>query len=291
MRFGKVSNPAAPNDGIFQGVAFASALVTDCGAVAIGAGPVLTAVPAGAGSTFVVRNAPLSSSVYLIDMWEKSAAVGQARVASPNLVPVSNGIRIQVPTGLADFLLPRSQQQTLVPQDILTVSALGTAANVNGIALQTYYQNLGPNGMNLFNPGDINGNYEFIFGWPVAAAASATTGAQGLTNITTTVDSSDANKYYAVLGYQTDTAVLAVGISGIDTSQLFCGGPGDTAGYRTNGYFQDLSLEIGMPCIPVWNAANKGNTNIVVVDNAASTAANVTLILAQMNPTWSPPGS
>lgn len=266
----------------------ASALVTDCGAVAIAAGPTLTAVPAGAGSTFTVRNAPLSSNIWLVDMWEKSAAVGQARVGSPNLVPVSNGIRVQVPTGLADFLLPRSQGQSLVPQDILAVSALGTATNINAIALQSYYQDLGPNGMQLKNPGDINGNYEFIFGWPVAAAASATTGAQGLTNITTTVDSSDANKYYAVLGYQVDTTVLAVGVSGIDTSQLFVGGPGDTAGFRTNGYFHDLSLEFGQPCIPVFNAANKGNTNVVVVDNAVSTAVNVTLILAQMNGSWTP---
>lgn len=266
----------------------ASALITDCGAVAIGAGPVLTAVPAGAGSTFTVRNAPLSSNVYLIDAWSKSAAVGQVRITSPNLVPVANGIRVQIPTGLADFLLPRSQQQALIPQDILTVSALGTAANVNGVALQSYYQDLGPNGMQLKAPGDINGNYEFIFGWPVAAAAAAVAGNQGLTNITTTVDSSDANKWYAVLGYQVDTLVLAVGISGIDTSQLFAGGPGDTAGFRTNGYFQDLYADLAQPCIPCFNAANKGNTNVVVVDNAANTAVNVTLILAQMNGTWTP---
>lgn len=260
----------------------ASALITDCGAVAIGAGPVLTTVPAGAGSTFVVRNAPVNTPVWLVDMWSKSAAVGQVRVASPNLVPVSNGIRVQIPTGLASFLLPRSQQQALIPQDILTVSANGTAAAVNGAAIQSYYQDLGPNGMNLHAPGDINGNYDFIFGWPVAGAASATPGAQGAVNITTTVDSSSANKYYAVLGYQVDVACLAVGISGVDTSQLFVGGPGDTAGFRTNSYFFDLYADLGLPCVPVFNAANKGNTNVVVADNVANTAVNVTLILAQM---------
>lgn len=264
----------------------ASALITDCGAVAIGAGPVLTTVPPGAGSTFTIRNAPLTNTPMLVDIWSKSAAVGQVRVASPNLVPVSNGIRIQIPTGLADFLLPRSEQQNLVPQDILTVSALGTAAAVNGVAVQSYYPNLGPNGMNLHAPGDIDGNYDFIFGWPVAAAASATVGNQASTVITTTVDSSDANKFYAVLGYQVDVAVLAVGIAGIDTSQLFCGGPGDPVGFRTNSYFRDLYMDLGQPCIPVWNAANKANTNIVVVDNAASTTVNVTLILAQMKSTF-----
>lgn len=266
----------------------ASALITDCGAVAIAAGPALTACPAGAGSTFVVRNAPLASNVYLVDAWSKSAAVGRLQITSPNLVPVANGIRIQIPTGLADFLLPRTEQQPLVPQDILTVAVDGTAAAVNGAAIQSYYQDLGPNGMQLKAPGDIDGNYEFIFSWPVAAAAAAVAGNQGLTNITTTVDSSDANKWYAVLGYQVDTPVLAVGIAGIDTSQLFAGGPGDPAGYRTNGYFRDLYADLGQPCIPCFNAANKGNTNVVVVDNAANTAVNVSLILAQMNGTWTP---
>jgi hypothetical protein len=267
----------------------AKALITDCGAVAIGAGPVLTAVPAGAGSTFTVRNAPLTSKVNLIDIWEKSAAAGQVRVTSPNLVPVTNGIRIQTPAGLADFLFPRDMPQPLVPQDVLTVSVDGTAADVNGVALQSYYDDLGPNGMRLVSPGDIANAYEYVFGWPVAAVGGAAAGNQGSTVITTTVDSSDANKWYAVLGYETDTSVLAVGLSGIDTSQLFIGGPGDTAGQRTTRYFMELCATIGRPCIPLFNAANKASTNVVVVDNAAATAANVTLILAQLPASYQPP--
>lgn len=269
----------------------ARAIITDCGAVAIGAGPVLTAVPAGKGSTFTVRNAPLTSKVNLLDIWEKSAAVGQVRVTSPNLVPVTNGIRIQTPTGLADFLFPRDMPQSLVPQDALAVSALGTAANVNGVALQSYYDDLGPNGMRLVSPGDIANAYEYVFGWPVAAAAPANPGDQNGTVITTTVDSSDANKWYALLGYECDVAVLAAGLSGIDTSQLLVGGPGDTSGQRTTRYFMDLCAVTGRPCIPLFNAANKASTNVVVVDNAASTAVNYTMILAQLPASYQPPSS
>lgn len=269
----------------------AKALITDCGAVAIGAGPVLTAVAAGKGSQFTVRNAPLTSKVGLLDVWGKSAAVGRIQITSPNLVPVANGIRIQTPTGLADFLLPRDAPQALQPQDDLTVQVDGTAADVNGVALQSYYDDLGPNGMRLVNPGDVLGSYEYIFGWPVAAVGGAAAGDQGSTVITTTVDSSDANKWYALLGYQVDTAVLAVGLAGIDTSQLFIGGPGDTSGYKTGRYFLDLCADTGKPCIPMFNAANKAGTNIVVVDNAASTATNVTMVLAQMPASFTPPSS
>lgn len=265
-----------------------SALIVDCGAVAIGAGPVLTPVVAGQGSTFTVRNAALSSGVQLVDVWAKNTAVGRVQISSPNLVPVTNGIRIQTAAGLADFLLPRDITQPLIPQDALSVQLDGTAAAVNGVALQSYYDNLPGGAMTLKNPGDISGQVDFVFGWPVAAAASATAGNQGTTLVTATVDSSSANTWYAVLGYQVDTSVLAVGISGVDTSQLFVGGPGDIAGYRTNSYFADLSLEMGSPCIPLFNSANKGSTNVVVVDNAASTAVNVTLILAQLQSSYTP---
>lgn len=268
----------------------AKALITDCGAVAIAAGPALTAVPAGKGSTFTVRNSPLTSKVNLIDIWEKSAAAGRVEITSPNLVPVTNGIRIQTPLGLADFLFPRDMPQPLQPQDILTVQADGVAADVNGIAIQTYYDDLG-SGMKLVSPGDISNAYEYIFGWPVAAVGGAAAGDQGTTVITTTVDSSDANKWYAVLGYTCDTSVLAAGIAGIDTSQLFIGGPGDTAGRNTRRYFEELCADTGRPCIPLFNAANKGSTNIVVVDNAAATAVNVTLILAQLPASYQPPSN
>lgn len=264
------------------------ALITDAGVATIAAGPTLTAVTAGAGSTFTVRNAAIGSTVDLIDIWAKNTTAGQVRVTSPNLVPVSNGIRIQTVTGLADFLLGGPPLQGLIPQDNLQVSALATATNVYLACIQSYYASLPGGAMTLHMPGDILAQAQFVFGWPVAATASATPGAQGATPITTTVDSSTANRWYAVLGYVTDTVVGAVGIAGVDTSQLFIGGPGDTAGIHTRNYFADLSMRTGLPCIPLFNAANKASTNVIVVDNAASTAINATLICAQMQLGYTP---
>lgn len=265
-----------------------AALVVDAGAVAIGTGPVLTPVPAGSGSTFTVRNSALTSGVSLLDVWSKGAAAGRVQITSPNLVPVTNGIRIQTPTGLADFLLPGPPFQSLVPQDNLSVSADGTAADVYAVALQSYYDDLPGGSPVLKMPGDVAGQTEFVFGWPVAAAASATAGNQAETAITATVDSSTANRWYALLGILTDTQVAAVGISGVDTSQLFVGAPGDTNPVRMRNYFADLSVRSGKPCVPLFNAANKASTNVVVVDNAASTAINATMIVAQLNANYAP---
>lgn len=224
----------------------------------------------------------------LTDVWSKGAAVGRVQITSPKLVPVSNGIRIQTPTGLADFLLPGPPFQGLTPQDNLTVQVDGTASDDYAACLQSYYSDLPGAAPVLKSPGDIPGVTNFVFGWPVAAAASATIGDQEATVITTTVDSSTANRWYAVMGYICDTEVAAVGIQGVDTSQLFIGGPGDTDPVRTRNYFADLSMRTGKPTIPLWNAANKANTSIVVVDNAASTDVNVTLILAELAAGYTP---
>lgn len=265
-----------------------AALIVDAGVATVAAGPVLTAVTAGQGSTFTVRNSSPTGSVWLTDTWRSSPHKGELQITSPKLVPVSNGIRYQTPTGLADFLLPGPPFQGLYPQDILTVSDNGTAADVDMIAIQSYYTDLPGVAMTLKNPGDIAAATNFIFGWPVAATSSGTAGAQNSTVITTTVDSSTANAWYAVLGYTVDTSIGCVGISGVDTSATFIGGPGDIVPKFTRNYFLDLSVRTGLPCIPLFNAANKGNTNIVLVDRAASTAVNVTLVLAELNSSYAP---
>lgn len=264
------------------------ALIVDAGVATVGAGPVLTAVTAGQGSTFTVRNSTFTAGISLIDMWRQSAHKGEAQITSPKIVPVSNGIRIQTPTGLADFLLPGPPFQALTPQDALTVNDNGTAADVDLVAIQSYYEDLPGVSMTLKMPGDIQGVTDYVFGWPVAVTSSGTAGNQNTTVITTTVDSSTANVWYAMLGYVVDTSVGCVGISGVDTSATFIGGPGDIDPRFTARYFSDLSLRTGMPCVPLFNAANKANTNIVAIDHGTSTAFNMTMILAQLNASYQP---
>lgn len=265
-----------------------AALIVDGGVATVATGPALTTVTAGADSSFTVRNASLTSGIQLMDAWRDSAHVGRVQITSPKLVPVSNGIRLQTPSGLADFLLPGPPFQALTPQDTLTVQDDGTAADVDAVCIQTWYDDLASAGMVLKMPGDISGQTDFVFGWPVAATSSSTAGDQNSTVITTTVDSSTANRWYAVLGILTDVEVTALGIKGISTSQLFCGGPGDANPTRMRNYFADLSMRSGKPCVPLFNAADKANTNIALIDQAASTAINATLILAQLTASYQP---
>jgi len=262
-------------------------LVVDAGAVT-NPGATITAVPAGTGSTFTVRGTSALTKQSLVGLARGGATKGLVRVRSPYLSDNVQGIRYAVAAGIQDDLLSLIGSQNLVPQDSLTVEVTGGAAEFDGALLTSYYDDLSGASPKLKMPGDIAGTADYITTWEVAAAASATEGDWGSTLITATYDESKANSWYALLGYVVDVPVLGIALNGADTSNFNIGGPGVTEPFRTKAYFADLSLSLGKPCIPVFNSANKGNTNIAVVDVAASTAVNVTLIVAVMPQTWQP---
>lgn len=262
-------------------------LVCDAGAVS-DPGAVITAVPAGTGSTFTVRGTGPAATQQLVGLFRGGATKGIVRVRSPYLSDNVQGIRAAVAAGVQDDVLAEYGFQALQPQDTLTVEVTGGAAEFDGALLQTYYDNLPGANPILKMPGDISGQAQFFTSWEVAATASATEGNWANTLITSLYDESQANRYYAILGYVCDAPVLGVAIIGSDTSNFNIGGPGLTDPRKTRNYFAEKSLALGKPCIPVINSANKGNTNVAVVDVAASTAVNVTLIVGIMPATWQP---
>lgn len=264
------------------------ALVTDAGVATIASGPVITAATAGTGSTFTVRNFPFTAKANLVGLWFQADHSGMIRVRSPKFSDNVQGIRYNLDGVIHGSVAPPEASQFLIPQDTLIVELNGTAADVNLACLQSYYTDLTGASPILKMPGDIIGQAEWITTWVVAVTTSGTAGNILGTAITTTYDVSQANRWYAVLGYAVDAEVGAVGVTGADLSNLNIMGPGHTFEPRTRYYFADLSNEIGMPCIPCFNTANKGNTQVVTVNDDASLALNVTLVTAIMPASWQP---
>lgn len=264
------------------------ALVTDCGVATIAAGPVITAATAGVGSTFTVRNFSLNSTAELVDMWFQAPHAGMIRVRSPKFADNVQGIRYNTNGVINGGLMDPAAGQSLTAQDTLVVELNGTAADVNFAAIQTYYDDLAGAAPTLKMPGDIFGPMQYADTWVVACTTSGTAGTIASTAITTTYDVSRANTWYAVLGYYVDAAVGAVGITGADLSNLNIMGPGDITAKASPRYFAERSLQLGKPCIPCFNTANKGNTSVVTANEAASLAVNVTLVVAIMPPLWTP---
>lgn len=264
------------------------ALITDVGSVLDPSASVFTACVAGLSSTFTVRGTAPQSDANLVDMWRTGATKGGLRLRSPKFSDSTQGIRVDVSTGVQAFLLDPEIEQSLFPQDAITVEMTGGTTETDVMAMQSYYDDLGGADMKLKMPGDISGQYQYATTWEVDTTASATIGNFGSTAITHLYDESLANQWYAVLGYVVDTAIHAVGINGADVSNLNVAGPGVATPSFTRRYFADLSIKLGKPCIPCFNAANKGNTNVVTADVAASTASHVALIVAVMPLGWTP---
>lgn len=262
-------------------------LVCDAGAVS-DPSTTITAVPAGQGSTFTVRGTNTSTTQQLVGLARGGATKGIVRVRSPYLSDNVQGIRFAAAAGIQDDLLNSYAAQQLIAQDSLVVEVTGGGSEFDGALLSTYYDDLAGAAPTLKMPGDISGSYDYVTTWEVNASAPATEGDWANTIITNLYDVSRANSYYAILGYVVDTPVLGVALNGADTSNFNIGGPGVTEPYRTKNYFADMAWRLGKPAIPVFNTANKGNTNVAVCDVAASTTVNVTLIVAIMPPLWRP---
>lgn len=262
-------------------------LVCDAGAVS-DPSTSITAVTPGQGSTFTIRGTSVSTTQQLVGLARGGVTKGIVRLRSPYLSDNVQGIRFAAAAGIQDDLLCDYATQQLIAQDTLTVEVTGGGSEYDGALLSQYYDNLAGAQPTLKMPGDLSGQAAFVTTWEINAAAPSNPGDWANTIITNLYDVSKANSYYGVLGYVVDTPVLGIALNGADTSNFNIGGPGVTEPYRTKNYFADLSMRLGKPCIPVFNTANKGNTNIAVVDVAASTTVNVTLIVAIMPKSWTP---
>ena len=236
------------------------------------------------GDSFTVRAYPVQTALArLFRVIRQGVTTGGVRVLSPLLHDNVRGITILTTETPAVFAFPREVQQILRPQDTLVVQLSGGAAETDAGALLIYYSDLPGASARLYSPADIGPRIKSIK--PLEVDFTTVVAGTGWldTVITATEDLTHANTDYAVLGYTCDTACTAVGIKGIDTSNLRVCGPGSTSSLVTGDYFWENSVRENLPMIPVFNSANKGATFVSAFAVAAA-ATKVILNLAELNP-------
>lgn len=99
-----------------------------------------------------------------------------------------------------------------------------------------------------------------------------------------------ANTDYALLGYTvapvagaTDGGAAVVRWRGADTGNLGIGGPAnDLKKFLTNSWFIDLSNKTGLPCIPVFNSANRAGILLDAAQDENGVDILVTSIFAEL---------
>jgi hypothetical protein len=244
----------------------------------------LTALTMNTGDSLAVRAFGEAVNVYLENVWTQQATAGFARVRSPRMHDNVQGIRVATPAALPLPLLPIEANQRLYQTDTLIAEIQGGGAETDAMALQVYYDGVSTGAARLATWDQVKSLVKNISGAQVDVAGPTTTGDWSAgTNLTNFTDQWHADTYYAVLGYELDTASLAVAIKGPDTGNYKVGGPGALQPIDTRDYFVECSRLTGMPHIPVIQAQNKGNTQVHVAKVGAGGTINVTLIVAELS--------
>lgn len=246
-------------------------------------GAAFTALTPNTGDSFAIRSFGGGAPAYLDDMWAHEATPGVLRVRSPRLHDNVQGIRARVGVTVARGLLPDEADQLLYAQDVLTVEATGGTAETDVGCLLAYYTDLPGIAARVTSWEQVLPRIANVLTAEVAVTGAATTGDWSAgTPLNTTFDLLKANVDYAVLGYESDTSVAAVGLRGPDTGNLRVGGPGTSEVLETRNWFIRQSRASGRPYIPIINAANKGSTLAFQCSASASATINVAFILAEL---------
>src|SRR5437763_315337 len=135
-------------------------------------GATVTALTANTGDSFQVRNSALGGRVDLEEAWAQEATPGVLRFTSNLLHDAVQGIRIRVGTTIRP-LLPFALEEPLQPQDVLTVSLSGGAAETDCASYILWYDDLAGAQQDLHSWEEIEPRIEHV----VTVENNLTTGA------------------------------------------------------------------------------------------------------------------
>jgi len=245
----------------------------------------ITGLTANTNNSFTVRNFADQDKCYLDGIWSQSATAGVIRLRSPKMHDISQGIRFTDIAGVSRNLLPAGLSEVLYAQDTLTFEMSGGASETDAGFLLVAYDNLPGSDARFATFDQVKTRVVHVLTAEVTVTNPTTAGDWSAgTAINATFDLLKANTDYAVLGYQAASAVGAVALVGPDTGNYRVGGPGTTESIETRHWFKRMGEATGRPYIPIFNSANKANTNITVAHTTASGSTTVDVVLAQLSP-------
>ena len=246
------------------------------------------------GQSFTIRATPNSLAGSLLAPWAETHGAGYAQIKSARMHDTTIGTTFATKAAgnafAVDLLAPYDYDEPAWSTDILNVQYTPqvtiSGSETEVIAIPVYYPNLPGINANFMTWAQIQSYVNAVaktgthyVSW-VRPSSAGTAGAIGTgVAINSTNDQFKANHSYALIGYLSETQVGAVLVQGVDTGNLYVGGPGSQNSGQTRGYFMDLSLAQGFATIPVIQANNKGATFVYIVDSeTTSTAVTVGLI-------------
>lgn len=257
--------------------------VQTVGGAASNPGAAFTAITPSSGDSISAANFNDTAPAFLDHIIRAGATKGAVRLLSPRLHDNVTGITYYTDLAVSRFLFPANTGQPIFPGDIYQLEVTGGTAEHDVALLTLYYADLPGAAAQLSQWADISSRIVNIKAMTVAITNSATPGTWVDTVITTTENQLKANSQYAVLGFASDAAIAAIGFKGPETANYRIAGPGSDYTEDTSNYFVDQANRHGRPYIPVFLGSNRSQEYVSTMDSAASTAANVTLVLAELS--------
>lgn len=239
-----------------------------------------------AGDSLNVRNCPINLRPLLLQMWVKSQTSGIIQMTHPTGNDTTRDIRGRHVATAALPLLTNGYSEPMEPQEAmtLTLSAGAVAGDIELWHALMYYPELPGTNANLI---DLNGlDARFVEYVTVEDTTTATGGGvySGARLINAASDLLIANTDYALLGAHIGALCGALCVQGSDFGNLRLGIPGMNGRPDvTANWFPWLTQEYGIPLIPVFNSANKGNITITNVQDENLTAVPFALVLARLS--------
>lgn len=245
-----------------------------------------TAMAAVAGDSLNVRNCPLETEPQLLTFWVKSQTSGFVQMTHPAGHDTTRDIRGRHVAAANLPLLPAGFAEPMEPQETiaLTLGAGAVAGDVELWHALMYYPQLPGINANLIDLNTLDARFvEYV---TVEDSTTATAGGaySGTRLITAASDLLIANTDYALLGAHLGALCGVLAVQGSDVGNLRVGIPGmNGRPDLTAMWFPWLTQEFGLPLIPVFNSANKGNISITNVQDENLAAVPFALVLARLS--------
>jgi len=237
------------------------------------------------GNTFTVRNAAKDSKIYLIQAWALTQVVSRLRLRSPLMHDNVRGLSWRVDDLRPDAVIPCGAKARMYPQDAfnLQISGASVAGDVDIGAILLWYEDLPGVRARLETWEAIKDRVLSLVTVEQTLATTATGDYGGEEAINAENDLLHANTDYALLGYTTSERCGVIRWRGVDTGNLGVGGPGDNTKHElTSRWFKTLAEKTGLPCIPIFNSANKAGILVDACQDESGTDVIVASIFAEL---------
>lgn len=251
------------------------------------------ALTAQSGQSFAIRATPTAEAGMMLSPSADFGVVGYLQIKSPRMHDFTIGTTFAVAANSAgNALEPLGgpwYDEPVWSTDVLTVQATTAASQAAATSylgmFDVYYPSIGGLNANVATWAQVesyaNANTnvgDHYVSW-VRPSSAGTAGALGTgVAINSTNDQFKANHSYALVGYLAPVQFGLWVIQGVDTGNVYVGGPGVVTPRVTADYFIRRSIDQNIACIPVIQANNKAATFVSVADLTTSTAYTVGLI-------------